>query len=251
MSRPTFALRARRAGLVLGGAMLGAAALLAAAAGPAAATEMAAPLTATLASVDAPAQPEEEGASNASIFDPAASLFHPSAPRLAPPALPLDGVGLGETRFETMPSFVPAARSPRKAMPGAASIAWRATREPWLAASLTLAGPAALALPALMWPSVAAAWAPAALGPLALGAGHLYAGDPARGLLVGLGGAGMAGAGAAAGYGLGAWLGMPAQGAMLAGGGLGLAGYTVWAAADAFRAAGAAGQVEVVTVSPR
>ena len=223
MIRPTLTSRARRTGLVLGGAVLGAAALLAAAAGPAAASEAVQPL-----------------------HDSSADLLAPLAPRLAAPALTaLDAEG-GEARFETMPSFVAAPRLARHALPGAASIGWRATKQPWLAAGLTVAGPVALALPAL-----AGVWAPAFASPLALAAGHLYAGDAGRGALVGLGGVGVMGAGAACGWGLSAWLGAPAQAAMLVGSGLGLGAYTAWAAGDAFQAAGATGLVEVVTVTKR
>lgn len=227
MSRPTFATRVRRTGLVLGGAVLGAAALLALAAGPAGAASIA---------------PDDAAATSTAASSDADML----APMLASPSLTLEDFDLGETRFETMPSFLPATRAPRGTRAGAASIGWRATKDPWLAAGLTLAGPAALALPALM-----GVWAPALASPLALAAGHFYAGDAGRGALVGLGGVGVMGAGAAAGFGLGAWLGMPVQGAMFAGGGLGLGAYSAWAAADAFRAAGAVGLVESVSVSQR
>jgi hypothetical protein len=210
MSRPNPASRVRRAGLVFGGAVLGAATLLAVAAGPAAASEDA------------------------------------LAPVLTPPTLALDGEPTGEARFETFPSIVPASDLATRARPAGASIAWRATRDPWVAAGLTVAGPAALLLPA-----VAGMWLPAAASPLALAAGHWYAGDAGRGALVGLGGLGAMGAGAAAGLGLQTLLGAPVPGAVLAGGGLGLGAYTAWAASDAFRLAGGVGRIEAVRVSKR
>lgn len=246
MSRQNLVSRARRAGLVLGGAVLGAAALLAAAAGPAAAASRDIEVETVVVPVETiVVVASADDASHAADASTSTSADF-AAPLLAPPQLPsFDDFGLGETRFETMPSFVPGARAPRTALAGA-TIARRTVREPWLAASLTLAAPAALALPVL-----AGVWAPALAAPLGLAAGHLYAGDPGRAALVGLGGMGVAGAGAAAGYGLAGWAAMSQPTAMWLGAGLGLGAYSAWAAADAAHTAGQGGVLEVVTVSPR
>jgi hypothetical protein len=78
--------------------------------------------------------------------------------------------------------------------------------------------------------------------PLGYGAGHIYAGDPLRGLLVGAGGYGAALGGGLLGYGvekLVAGSGSPLNGTtgMVVGAGLALVTYGGWSASDAYHTA--------------
>lgn len=199
--------RIRRTGLVLGSAVIGAAVLLACAAGPAQAAD--APVTAT-----------SESASDADLMR------------------------AGEARFETLPGLAPLLALPGRKSGGLtqAAISRAAGRDPWLAAGLSVGAPLALAAPL-----AAGIWWPVLASPLAIAAGHLYAGDAGRAAGIGLGGVGAAGLGALAGWGVSAALGLPAATAW--GTGLGLGAYGLWAATDAYGEALRSGETQVLTIS--
>lgn len=197
----------RRTGLVLGTAVVGAAMLLACAAGPAQAAEAAATTT-------------SESTSEA------------------------DWMNKGEARFETLPGLAPVLPLPGRKAAGLnqAQIRRLTGRDPLLAVGLTLGAPLALAAPAL-----AGVWLPALAAPLAVAAGHLYVGDEERAAGVALGGLGVAGVGALAGWGASAALGLPA-GAVW-GAGLGAGAYGAWAAVDVYGQALKTGETQVLTIT--